>query len=66
MKIKVIKKFPTGSSIFFSHYDDFKPHDNDYVCVLDYPLFGDRVAQMKKNDKDSFFIFNYGKDKLIE
>lgn len=66
MKYKVIKTFPTGSRTFFNDMSDFTPHDDDYVCILDYPLFGDRVVQMKKNDKDSFFIFNYGKDKLIE
>lgn len=67
MKIKVIKKFPTGSRTFFNDmFSDFTPHDNDYVCILDYPLFGDRVVQMNKNGKDSFFVFNYGKDKLID
>lgn len=66
MKVKVLFTFRTGSSVFFSKMPDFKPHDIDEICVMDYPLFGDKIAEIRKDGKDLFFIFNYGKDKLIE
>ena len=66
MKVKVLFTFKTGSSVFFSKLPDFTPHDLDEVCVMDYPLFGDKIAEIRKDGKDMFFIFNYGKKYLIE
>lgn len=66
MKYKVIKTFPTGSSIFFSHFKDFKPHDYDELGILDKPLFGEKILRLTKDGKDTFLMFNYGKEKLIE
>lgn len=45
---------------------NYTPHDIDKLCIIDYPLFGEITAEMRKDGIDSFFIFNYGKDKLID
>lgn len=66
MNIKVIHTFPTGSEVFFKKMPKYKSHDKDKICVIDYPLFGEQTVEMNKDYVDSFFIYNYGKDKLID
>lgn len=66
MKIKVIHTFDTGSSTFFSGKNDFIPHDYDKLCIIDYPLFGNKIGILRKDKDDIYFVYNQGKDKLIE
>ena len=66
MKIKVIHTFDTGSSTFFSEMPNYTPHDNDKICIIDYPLYGDKIGILRKDKDDLYFVFNNGKDNLIE
>jgi len=65
MNVKVIKTFVTGSETFFKDIDGFIPHDTDEVAIIDYPLFGDKVMQTRKDNKDIFIIYNGSKDYVI-
>lgn len=66
MESKVTHTFLTGSIVFFKDMPNYNPHDIDRVCILDYPVFGDNVAEIRKDGVDSFFIYNGGKDYLID
>ena len=66
MHVKTVKTFVIGSSAFFSNIPGFKTKDTDELCLLSYPIFGNQVMNIRKDGKDSFFLYNFGKDKLIQ
>lgn len=66
MESKVTHTFLTGSIVFFKDMPNYNPHDIDRVCILDYPIFGDHVVEMRKDGVDTFFVYNGGKDYLID
>lgn len=66
MNIKVIKSINVGSQVFFSNFKDYTSKDMDILHIIDYPIFGETIQVMRKDDKDEFLMYNFGKDKLIE
>ena len=66
MNVKTIKKFIIGSRAFFNGIKGYVPKDKDELCIIDYPIFGDRIMYSRRNGYDIFMIYNYGKEKLIE
>lgn len=65
MNAKVTHTFTVGSSVFFTGMPGFEPKDNDKVCLLDLPVFGDRIMNIRKNGEDLFFLHDCGKEGLI-
>lgn len=57
MNAKVIKKIKVGSSIFFNKFNDFTSGDNDWICILDKPLFGNEKHLLKKKNDDYLFLY---------
>ena len=66
MDANVIKSIKVGSQVFFSEYEDYIIHDNDILHIINYPIFGETIQVMRKDNNDEFFMYNFGKDKLIE
>ena len=66
MNVNVIKSINIGSQIFFSSFDDYNSKDIDILHIIDYPIFGETIQVMRKDNKDEFLMYNFGKDKLIE
>lgn len=66
MDIKEIKTIIVGSCAFFNKFKDFNSKDTDILHILDYPIFGETIQVMRKNNKDEFLMYNFGKNKLIE
>lgn len=66
MNVKIIKSINIGSQVFFSSFDDYNSKDIDILHIIDYPIFGETIQVMRKDDKDEFLMYNFGKDKLIE
>lgn len=67
MNVKAIHKITVGSNAFFKNITDFKNgHDKDLLYIIDYPLFGNNVQIIHKNDIDKIFIYNSGKENLIK
>ena len=66
MNVNVTKSINVGSQVFFSEYNDYVIHDKDTLHIIDYPLFGETIQVMRKDNKDDFLMYNFGKDKLIE
>ena len=66
MKTVVLDKIQVGSNVFFSGYDDFNPHDSDFICKLDRPLFKDKIYTLKKGEVDSFLIYWKDKEDLVK
>lgn len=58
-------KHLVGSQYFFSSYDDFKPHDIDYVELRDDPRISTGF-QIRFPDKDYFILRRKPKEQLIE
>lgn len=66
MNVNVIKSFNIGSQVFFSNFKDYTSKDMDILHIIDYPIFGETIQVMRKDNKDEFLIYNFGKYKLIE
>lgn len=66
MNVKVIKSINVGSQVFFSNMPDYSSKDKDILHIIDYPIFGKSIQVMRKDNKDEFLMYNFGKDKLIE
>ena len=60
MKIRV------GSTVFFKDYQDFKPHDTDYVLFEDNPKLFKTFAFIKERNVDIFAYKNMSKDEFVE
>lgn len=65
MNAKIIKKIQVGSNVFFNKFKDYEPHDFDYVCKLDKPLFGKQIFTIKNNKLDYILIYWENKEDLI-
>ena len=65
MNAKVTHTFTVGSSAFFSGMPGFVPKDNDKVCLLDLPLFGGSIMNMRKDGDDLFFVHDSGKEEML-
>ena len=50
-----------GSAAFFSDYPDFKPHDLDYISVVE----EDPFPFIKKNDWSRFILHSPGRDLIF-
>lgn len=66
MDVKEIKTIIVGSCAFFNKFKDFNSKDTDILHILDYPIFGETIQVIRKNNKDEFLMYNFGKNKLIE
>lgn len=60
MEIKI------GSRVFFEQYNDFKPHDNDYVVFKNNPAIYDTFAHIVTRDKDIFAYKEMTKEEFIK
>lgn len=60
MNVKTIKKFIIGSRAFFNGIKGYVPKDKDELCIIDYPIFGDKIMYSRRNGYDIFMIYNYG------
>lgn len=66
MNVNVIKSINVGSQVFFSNFKDYTSKDIDILHIIDYPIFGKSIQVMRKDAKDEFLMYNFGKNKLIE
>lgn len=61
-----------GSAAFFSDYPDFKPHDLDYISVVEenpFPFMGEKVWSrliVQGNGQDLVYVKKQPKEKLLE
>lgn len=65
MDAKVTHTFIVGSSAFFTGMPGFESKDVDKVCLIDMPVFGNRIMNMRKDGDDVFLLHDSGKDGLI-
>ena len=61
MDAKVTHTFIVGSSAFFTGMPGFESKDVDKVCLIDMPVFGDRIMNMRKDGDDVFLLHDSGK-----
>lgn len=66
MHIKTLHIFIIGSRAFFSEMSDYQSKDVDKLAIIDSPAFGTNIMNIRKDGNDTFFMYNYGKDKLID
>lgn len=66
MNGNIIKSINVGSQVFFSNIPNYTSKDKDILHVIDYPIFGETIQIMRKDNKDEFLMYNFGKDTLIE
>lgn len=66
MNAKTICEFTVGSHAFFNKLPDYKGnHDIDILYIIDYPIFGDHITIIHKKDIDTIFLYNSGKENII-
>lgn len=66
MNISTTHKFIVGSNAFFNEFLDFDGgHDIDELYIIDYPMFGNNIGQLKVDNHDKFFLYDSGKENII-
>lgn len=65
--MKVIKKFTIGSKVFFSSINEFIPHDDDTLCIMDeWELQNTNVLRSYKDKQDTFYFKNMSLQEFID
>lgn len=59
-------KILIGSSVFFKEYNDFTPHDTDYVLFEDHPQLYKIFAHINTKSEDIFAYKQMSKDEFLE
>jgi len=59
-------KILVGSRVFFSNYDDFKPHDFDYVLFENNPELYKTFVHIRNKQGDIFAYKQMEKEEFIE
>lgn len=59
-------KILIGSSVFFKEYNDFNPHDIDYVLFEDHPLLYKIFAHINTKTEDVFAYKQMSKDEFLQ
>jgi len=65
MNIEITHVFIIGSNAFFSDFPDFASKDTDIIYLINYPFFGDKIMNSNNDGKDIFYMYNFGKEKLL-
>ena len=60
-----MKKFLSGSKIYFKDYLDFKPHDTDYILFENNPKLYKEYAHIKERNVDVFAYKDMSKEEFI-
>ena len=66
MNVETTHTFIIGSSVFFGEMNDFHPKDIDKICLINEPLFGNNIMNIRKNGEDVFFLYYDSKENLIK
>ena len=59
-------KILIGSSVFFNEYNDFIPHDIDYVLFEEHPQLYKTFAHIKTKTEDVFAYKQMSKDEFLQ
>ena len=59
-------KILIGSSVFFNEYNDFIPHDIDYVLFEEHPQLYKTFAYIKTKTEDIFAYKQMSKDEFLQ
>ena len=55
-----------GSQVFFSNYEDYSPHDYDYVEFVENPTFFNTFCNIRGKKTDIFMYKNMTKEEFLE
>ena len=66
MNVETTHTFIIGSSVFFGEMNDFHPKDIDKICLINEPLFGNNIMNIRRNGEDVFFLYYDSKENLIK
>jgi hypothetical protein len=59
-------KIRIGSSVFFDMYEDFKPHDHDYLILVDEPQMFKTMLYVRGKTDDLMYWRNMSKNTFID